>query len=486
MCYNSALLFYQEDTIIRRVILSLNEQKKYQIIKKLVETNGNKNRAAIQLGCSRRHINRLICGYNSHGKEFFRHGNNGRRPAHSLSDTQKLLIVDLYSNKYFDSNFTHFCELLAVQEGINVSPSTVRKLLRKECILSPKAHKATKRTVKKELKYLMDQNPSKKKKIALHTSILNLDEAHPRRPRCAYAGEMLQMDASPHNWFADITSHLHIAVDDCTGMITGAWFDQQETLSGYYHVFQQTLTGYGIPAMFFTDNRTVFEYKRNEEVNLEHNTLTQFGYACRQFGVEIRTSSVAQAKGRVERMFNTLQSRLPVELRLSNVTSIQEANEFLISYIQKFNQIFSLPFNHNKSVYEKQPTNNEINLTLAVIRKRVIDHGHCFKYKNQYYIPVNSAGRQIYHRPKTEGTVIEAFDGNLYCCINDVIYGLDIIPKHAVVSKVFDNIKAEEKPRKVYIPNRKHPWRSQEFYLYLREEESKWKKFVSQQSKSIC
>lgn len=155
-----------------------------------------------------------------------------------------------------------------------------------------------------------------------------------KTPKMPLFCEMLQMDASVHLWFGDTKTQLHIAVDDATGQILGAYFDEQETLSGYYHVLHQVLTGYGIPYQFFTDNRTVFEYKKKHETALEKDTFTQFEYACKQLGIDIRTSSVAQAKGRVERMFGTLQSRLPVELRLSNVSSIEEANEFLNSCIK--------------------------------------------------------------------------------------------------------------------------------------------------------
>ena len=117
---------------------------------------------------------------------------------------------------------------------------------------------------------------------------------------------MLQMDASVHEWFGNTKTHLHIAIDDCTGMIVGAYFAEQETLNGYYNVFHQILTTYGIPAMFYTDRRTVFEYKKKNTNKIEKDTLTQFGYACHQLGVELKVTSVAQAKGRVERAFQTL------------------------------------------------------------------------------------------------------------------------------------------------------------------------------------
>ena len=85
-------------------------------------------------------------------------------------------------------------------------------------------------------------------------------------------------------------------------------FDTQETLNGYYHVFHQILTTYGIPYKFFTDRRTVFTYKKKNSPSIDEDTYTQFAYACKQLGVELGSSSVPQAKGRVERLNQTLQS----------------------------------------------------------------------------------------------------------------------------------------------------------------------------------
>ena len=257
--------------------------------------------------------------------------------------------MDLYLNKYYDCNLTHYSELLAEKENIKVSVSTIYSILRKEFILSPKAKRSTKKALKKELKALQSKTKSKKKVAALQSSILDLEDSHPRRPRCAYFGEMLQMDASLHHWFGETKTQLQIAVDDATGAILGAYFDEQGTLNGYYHVLHQILSNYGIPYQFFTDNRTVFEYKKKHVTDIEKDTFTQFGYTCKQLGIDIRTSSVAQAKGRVERIFGTLQSRLPVELRLACVSSIEEANEFLNSYIKKFNKQFAV-FSMNSSI----------------------------------------------------------------------------------------------------------------------------------------
>jgi transposase len=455
---------------IRKVLLTMDENQKYEIIKKLVESDGNKQTAALKIGCSYRHINRLIKGYKEHGKAFFLHGNRGRQPAITLPADTKQLILDLYLTKYCDCNLTHYSELLAEKENINVSVSTISSILRKEFILSPKANRSTKKAVKKELKALQSKTKSKKKIAALQSSILDLEDSHPRRPRCAYFGEMLQMDASLHLWFGSDKTQLHIAVDDATGAILGAYFDEQETLNGYYHVLHQILGSYGIPYQFFTDNRTVFEYKKKHEASVEKDTFTQFGYACKLLGIDIRTSSVAQAKGRVERMFGTLQSRLPVELRLANVSSIEEANEFLNSYIKKFNKQFALPIDNIKSVFETQPDNDKINLTLAVLSSRKIDNGSCLKYQNEYYLPVNSQGHAVHHRKGTTAMVIRAFNGDLYSCIGEQVYALELLPEHKPSSRAFDLAILEEVPKKKYIPPMNHPWKQASFERYAKSQ----------------
>ena len=297
-----------------------------------------------------------------------------------------------------------------------------------------------------------------------------MDEAHPRQPRCSYYGELLQMDASLHEWFGGHKTQLHIAVDDSTGEIVGAYFDEQETLHGYYHVLYQVITQQGIPYQLFTDNRTVFTYKQQKISSVEKDTFTQFGYACKQLGIGIKTSSIPQAKGRVERMFGTLQSRLPVELRLANVTSIKQANEFLASYLKKFNQKFALPHDSIKSVFEKQPADEKINLILAVLSSRKIDNGSCLKYQNQYYLPVDSRGLAVHYRKGTTAMVIKAFDGELYSCINEQVYILEPLPTHKPSSKAFELAELPAKPKKRYIPPMSHPWKQASFEKYMKKQ----------------
>ncbi len=452
---------------MRKVELNMTEEFKYNTIKRLVETNGNKNSAALKLECTRRNINRMIQGYQEHGKAFFQHGNKGRKPVNAIDATTAQQIVTLYDNKYYDANFTHLAELLEEFEGIRVSKSFLRELFLREDILSPMATRSVKRRLKKRLECKKEESKSDREKERIQEQIVSIEDSHPRRPRCAYFGEMIQMDASVFVWFGDVKAQLHLAVDDCTGSIVGAYFDPQETLKGYYNVLHQILTTHGIPYGFYTDKRTVFEYKRKGSMQLEKDTFTQFGYACKQLGIEIKTTSVPEAKGRVERMFRTLKSRLPILLRLAGVTTLEQANEFLHSYVKEFNAMFALPINHTKSAFEKQPSQEQINLILSVITKRTIDSGHSIQFNNKYFKPVNEDSTPIYYRKGTSCLVIQAFDGNLFATINDRVLALDEIPEHHRTSRNLDLPEPVKSPEKRYIPPMSHPWKSAEFFKHV-------------------
>ena len=456
--------------LIRKVDLTMDENKKYTIIKKLVDANGNKKRAALELNCTLRHINRMIQGYKQQGKAYFVHGNHNHKPSHTIDIKQKTLILDMYVNKYSGTNFTHFSELLKKHENIKVSASTIHSILKQEFILSPKAKRVTKKIVKKQLLELKKGTKSKKEIVKIHNSIIAIEDAHPRRPRSAYAGEVLQMDASLHLWFGDEKSQLHIAVDDATGTIVGAYFDYQETLNGYYNILHQILINYGIPYKFFTDRRTVFEYKQKKSPSVEEDTFTQFGYACNQLGIEIKTSSVAQAKGRVERMFQTLQSRLPIEMKLAGVSTIYQANEFLNNYLKEFNAQFALPVHSIKSVFEKQSDTEQINLILAVLAERKIDSGSCVKFNKQYYIPTDCNGHPVHYRKGTTGMVVRAFNNELFFSTAEKVYALELILDHEPKSKNFDFMELPNKPKKRYIPPMSHPWNQASFERFCNKQ----------------
>jgi len=455
---------------MRKVELSLKEKLKYETIKKVVETNGNKERARIKLKLkSIRQINRLIAGYKEFGKDFFIHGNRGRKPKHALTSEFKDEIELLYNSKYFDCTYTQFTEYLAERENIFLSVAEVGQILREKYILSPRARKRTRKNIKKLLLAQKEKAKTKKEISKIQANIVAIEDAHPRQPRCINFGEEIQTDACIHLWFGKTKTALHAAIDDSTGHVVAAYFDKQETLNGYYNIYYQILTKYGIPYLFKTDKRTVFEYNKKGTTSDEDNTFTQFAYACNQLGTAIETSSIPEFKPRIERLFESFQLRLIPELRLANITTIEEANNFLPSFLDKYNSKFALCINNTKSAFEKQPTKEKINLTLAILSRRVIDTGHSICFKNKHYRTVNSVGTPIYFGKGTKCMVIEAFDKALYATVEDSIFSLEEIPEVQAKSENFDEILPTE-PKKIYIPRMTHPWKRDSFEKFLEKQ----------------
>ena len=333
-------------------------------------------------------------------------------------------------------------------------------------IVSPKVRKATRRRLAKEK--LENKTEEEINEIVNHE--IALEDSHPRGEKPKYFGEITEMDGSSHLWFGDKKACLHLAADKTTNTIVGAYFDWQETLKGYYNVFKQILENYGIPAKFKTDNRTVFNYRllNEDKRTSDKDVLTQFGYACKQLGVDLETTSVSQAKGLIERDNGTFQDRLVSELRLNNITTIEDANAYLINtFVPKFNMKFALDYKKFKSVYETTPSKEKINYTLAILTPRKIDNGNAIRYFNNYYQPYENNTLKCF-RTKTECLVIKAFDGNLYVTIDEKIYELRKLETHQKYSKEFDPEPQEEKnEKKKYVPPMSHPWKLASFLAQM-------------------
>lgn len=452
---------------MRKVELRMNELQKYEVIKELVDHNGNKNRAAKKLGISRRQIDRLIIKYKEKGKAGFVHGNRTRKPVNALDKSISEDIILLYKGKYQGWNFFHFKDFLKKDENIDVSYNFIYKTLSKEKILSPKARKKTKRRYIKQ-KLLQE------KKITLAMSEehieaainheIALEDSHPRCERPKYFGELIEQDGSIHVWFGNIKSCLHLAIDKATSTIVGAYFDNQETLNGYYHVLYQILTNYGIPYKFFTDNRTVFNYVslNPDKRTSEKDVLTQYGYACKQLGIELETSSVSQSKGLVERTNGTFQGRLVNELKLNGITTIEKANKYLLEvFVPDFNQRFAMDYKKFESVFEASPSEEKINYTLAVLSPRKIDNGNSIKYYGKYYQPYLNNELKCF-LPKTECLVIKAYNGDLLVAIDEQVLELRQLARNEKFSKEF-NEETEVKEVKKYVPPMSHPWKLASF-----------------------
>ena len=452
---------------MRKDELRMNEQMKYEVIKDLVDHNGNKNRASRKLGLSRRQIDRLIVKYQENGKSAFVHGNRSRKPVSTLDKAISEDIILLYKNKYQGWNFKHFHEWLVEKENVKVSYKFVYNVLTKEGILSPKARKKTKREFAKkkllqEKKINLAMSEEQIETIISHE--IALEDSHPRGEKPKYFGEIIEQDGSIHNWFGERKACLHLAIDKATSTIVGAYFDTQETLNGYYHVLYQILTNYGIPYKFFTDNRTVFNYMslNPDKRTSDKDVFTQYGYACKQLGIELETSSVSQAKGLIERTNGTFQGRLVNELKLHGITTMEEANKYLLDvFVPDFNRRFAMDYSKFQSVFETSPSKEKINYTLAVLTPRKIDNGNSIKYYGKYYQPYLNGELKCF-MPKTECLVIKAFNEELLVTIDEQVFELKELSRNKKISKEFDEV-IEKKEKKKYIPPMSHPWKLASF-----------------------
>lgn len=449
-----------------------HEQEKYRIAKEVVElgcTDTAIRRGRTKLGCTRKTLLKYTKWYESGDLTLFSHRNKGRQPATTVPLEMRKKVELLYQEHYSNANFTHFMEILKDDHAISLSDGTVHSILKQAGFVSPCSKKATRRSMEKRLRMMARKEKlSKAESQRVNAAFCMLEgaDAHPRKPRSKYFGELIQMDASELVWVTGAGKwHLHVAVDDATSEVVGAWFDTQETLNGYYHVLYMILKRYGIPSRFRTDRRTVFEYSQRAKPDEEKDTFTQFSAACKVLGIDIQANSNPQFKARVERMNRTLQGRIPVELIRHGISTIEQANTFLSDYLITFNAQFSLKDQKDEqtSTFLQAPGEQEINAILAVVSQRVVDAGSSIKYHNAYYQPWAQEPVSRHPRLFAKGTkvfVIKAFDGTLLANIKDKLYILREVPKRSSHSKEFDPepVQSKRRPTK---PAADHPWRMQ-------------------------
>lgn len=453
---------------LRKVELTMNEQTKYEIVKQFIDNKStNYKSLSVKLCSSLKSAYNLVKKYKDQGKDGFRHKNHDHKPARTKSIELKQEIINLYIKIGYNVNFNHFKMILKRDYNIIVSYNFLHKLLSNEEIYSPKCQRKTRRMRNQKIKdkQISNQKLTTQEQEIVADHLLDDVDAHPRKERAKFFGELVQMDASVHNWFGKGKTYLHAAIDDCTGRILGLFFDFQETLYGYYRLTEQILLNHGIPAQILTDNRTVFNYQKEKRPTEEKDTFTQYGFACHRLGITLYTSSIPQVKGRIERLFQTLQSRLIVEMRLKGIDSIEKANEFVKSYLNEFNKEFALPYNHTIDAFEKQINHEIINETLSIVSRRVVDNGSTIKFQNKYYKFFNSQGDQMNIVPKTKCLIVKKLDGELISVIDNSAYTLVEFQHHRIVSILEPAIV---KQKNVYRPPLSHPFKKASYDNYLK------------------
>ena len=399
------------------------------IIKRTIKGSMTIRDSAIRLGISRQYMYRLVERYGREGASCLSHGNKGMQRAWKTDEDVECMIVDLYKGKYQGFNFRHFLEKLNDVERIGISYGALYRILMEAGFKSPKGHR-------------------RKGKVDLH----------PTRQRRRCFGELLQADASIHRWFGELhpKAALHGAIDDATGVVMGLFFDVQETLNGYYNMLWQILVKYGIPEAFYTDNRTIFEYRKLSERSrsIDRDANIQFRRCCSQLGIELITTSSPQAKGRIERLWGTLQSRLVSELAARGIDGIEDANSFLPEFMDDFNRRFASRPDPSRDVFVEPPSEKELSYYLSVEHHRKVDNGSTFSFFGSRLQLVTSAGNAARLGRGSTIHVYRTFRDDIVAVHDGTFY-----ETKEVLEESMDPSVKPPSSKSTWVPSPNHPWR---------------------------
>ena len=296
------------------------------VVRLTMEGRETVGRGAKLLEISPRQMKRLRRRFKERGVEGLLHGNRGKAPWNKTGSEKIKQVVELTRGRYQGLNDTHLTEKLKEKEKLALSRPTVRMILRQAGIAAVR-----KRGVKRHYK---------------------------RRERKAQEGELLLWDGSPHRWFGDHHEQCNLTavIDDATGSLLHGVFTVEEDAQSYLICLRQILLDKGIPLALYMDRHGIF--RRNDdhwsvqEQLLGEQTPTQVGQALQHLGIKPIFALSPQAKGRVERLFNTLQDRLVQELRLAGINTPQQATSFLNGpFKADFNARFARPARESQTAW---------------------------------------------------------------------------------------------------------------------------------------
>ncbi|MGI8855431.1 MAG: ISNCY family transposase [Thermomicrobiales bacterium] len=324
--------------------VNAKEQRRIMVLTDVVSGAMLVAAAATCLQVSERHTKRLLAAFRWGGVAALAHGNRGRQPAHTRSAAVRQQVGKVATQKYGGFNQVHLTEQLGEVEGIILSRSSVRRILGQAGIGSPR-----------------------KRRAPPHRS---------RRERYPKAGMLVQIDASPHDWLEGRRPRLTLfaAIDDATGELLALLFRAEEDAQGSFLLVRMIVTTHGRPLALYHDRHGIFQVNAKQELTLTEQLAgapepTQFGRLLEELGIASIAARSPQAKGRVERLFGTLQDRLTSMLRLAGVTNEAEATACLPAFLADFNTRFTVSAAEEGACYRAMET------------ERDLDTHFCFKYQ---------------------------------------------------------------------------------------------------------
>jgi transposase len=404
------------------ITMSRKEASRLHIIHQALDERITQAEAASLMGLSDRQIRRMIKRIRKAGDEGICHQSRGKPSNHRIPRKVKEKTLQLFREDYKDFNITHATEQLLETHGITINRETLRLWLTAADI------------------------PYEKRKARKHRRW---------RARKAHFGELIQIDGSHHDWFegrGPISVFMGY-IDDATNTVHGRFYDYEGTMPAMDSM-KRYIKRYGIPKSVYLDKHTTYkswaEPTIEEELN-DQKPMSHFEKSMAGLEIDVIHANSPQAKGRVERLFKTLQDRLVREMRLAGIKNIHEANEFLATYLPKHNRRFKKSAVSNTDLHRPAPHSRELDRILCIKEERTI--------KNDFTIAHNGTLYQIEQATRAEKvTVEERLDGTLHISYKgrDLRYR-EIMKRTTGVIPESPLLLREKKP---WIPPTDHPWKS--------------------------
>lgn len=309
--------------------------------------------AAEIAGMSVRNMQRMRQRYVEGGYTGLFDQRRGKRSIHRIPMETAEKVLALYGDKYFDFNVRHFHEKLRQVEGIELSYSWVKQALQGAGLVN------------------------RRRKRGPHRR---------RRPRRAMPGMLLHIDGSKHRWFQDGRYYdLIVVMDDATSEIYYAQLVEEESTLTTMAAFREVIERKGLFCASYSDRGSHFFVTVRAGEKVDPHRLTQLGRALKELGVKMIAAYSPQARGRSERNFGTWQGRLPQELRLAGITTLEGANRFLRErYIAQFNEQFTVPAAEKGTAFRKcgRP---DLEFVFSIQTERVVDKDNTVAIRDQWW-----------------------------------------------------------------------------------------------------
>ena len=430
-------------------LISMTEKElvKYDVILALIDKKINGTDASKQLDLSIRQIGRLKKKVNASGAEGLIHAGRGQDSNRKL-DPETIKNVEIFLlGKYNGFGPTFAAEKLDEIDGIKIGKETVRGIMNRIGTWEIRQRK-------------------------------NGGFKHVWRARKENFGEMQQFDGSYHIWFGDEESCLLLSVDDATGKITHAVFDINESTKSVFKFWMGYFKKNGLPLSIYLDKFSTYKINHKNAVD-NKEMLTQFQRAMNQVGVNPITAHSPEAKGRVERMFETLQDRLVKELKLAGITTADEANKFLIEYIPKFNAKFGVVPKRRNNLHKKlgKEISEMLPQIFSIQNTRVVNNDYTIMFENNYFQLDQKQSTTVY---KKDVVMIEChLNGEIKICSKSKYLNYTVLPERP--KKVID-IKLAALTRqghKPYKPPIGHSWRGQNILERIRNQQKVMAKIIN-------